>query len=256
MTLVDPSDLASMARALAVRAEAVAEVREKIARLLDQATWTGAGAARFRFNAEQFDRRLAEDADDLRRLMTSFQRLADALEEELRALHRIEDQVRAWYVLNPTLTPPWPPSSLPPRGDPQWREVERAFVQAGVALDAVPVAAAPPPPPPVVMVAAPLPMGPAPAGRTGDWKATLTPAEAYIIERESNFDPTARNPESGAFGIWQGLGSTLDTYANRFGFNRDTTDPWEQLTMFRAYVEDRYGTAEAAVEFWKKNHWY
>lgn len=253
MTLVDPSDLAFMAKALGVRAEAVAAVREKIARLLDQAVWTGVGAARFRFNAEQFDRRLAEDADDLRRLMTSFQRLAEALEEELQALRRIEGQVRAWYTLNPTMPPPWPPSSLPPAGDPQWREVERAFVQAGVALDSVPVTMVAPTQVTPVSTAAAVA---APPGRGGDWKATLTPAEAYIIERESGFDPTARNPESGAFGIWQGLGSTLDTYANRFGFDRGTTDPWEQLTMFRAYVKDRYGTAEDAVEFWKKNHWY
>lgn len=247
MTVADPADLVTMAKALGVRADAVAAVREKVGRLVAQSSWQGTGAARFRFNAEQVDRRLADDVDDLRRLMASFQRLADALEEELEELRRIEDQVRAWFALNPTVPPPWPPSSLPRRGDPTWRDVERAFVLAGVVLDSVPVGTS--------AAYAGL-TATSPSAGSGDWKATLSEAEAWIIQRESNFDPTAVNPESGAFGIWQGLGSTLDSYAQRFGFDRHTTDPWEQLTMFRAYVKDRYGTAEAAVEFWKNNHWY
>jgi len=183
---------------------------------------------------------MADDADELRLLMASLQRLADALEEELRALRTIEERVRAWFGLHPTLPPPWPPSALPPSGDPQWREVERAFAHAGVSLDAVPVGAA---------------HAPA-AAAAGDWKASLSPAEAWIIQHESNFDPTAVNPQSGAFGIWQGLGSTLNSYADRFGFDHHTTDPNQQLTMFRAYIKDRYGTAENAKAFWEKNLWY
>ena len=238
---VDPADLVSMGKALAVRADAVSSVRERLAARLAQTTWAGVGASRFRFEAAQFDRRLAEDADDLRRLNVALQRLADALEEELRELRKIEDRVRAWLMAHPSVPPPWPPNALPPRGHPQWREVERAFGVAGVALDAVPVAAG---------------AAVTPAAPRGDWKATLTPAEAWIIQRESNFDPHAVNASSGAFGIWQGLGSTLDTYARRFGFDRHTTDPYEQLTMFRAYIKDRYGNAENAMAFWQKNHWY
>ena len=240
---VDPADVTAMGKALAVRADAITAVREKLATRLAQTTWTGVGSSRFRFQAAQFDRRLAEDADDLRRLNVALQRLADALEEELRELRRIEERVRAWLVLNPTVPPPWPPNALPPTGHPEWREVERAFVTAGVALEAVPATGEP-----RAVAAAVAPRG--------DWKATLTPAEAWIIQRESNFDPRAVNPTSGAFGIWQGLGSTLDTYAARFGFDRHTTDPWEQLTMFRAYIQDRYGTAEKAMAFWQKHHWY
>jgi hypothetical protein len=131
---VDPTELITEGQALGIRADAVAAVREKLAQRLGQATWSGAGASRFRFNAERLDRRILENADGLRRLMTSFQRLADALEEELRALKRIEERVRTWLVLNPTVPPPWPPNALPPTGDPAWREVERAFAAAGLVL--------------------------------------------------------------------------------------------------------------------------
>lgn len=244
---VDPADVTSMGKALAIRADAIAAARERLAQAMGRATWSGPGATRFRFHAHQLDRNLAADADDLRALAASYHRLAEALEAELAALKRIESRVRAWLLLNRTLPPPWPPSSLPTSGDPRWREVERAFAAAGIALDAVPVGAGP----------APVGMsGVGDAGSSGDWRATLSPAEAYIIERESGFDPSARNPTSGAFGLWQGHGSTLEAYAERFGFDKHTTDPQQQLTMFRAYIKDRYGTAEKAVAFWKKNHWY
>jgi uncharacterized protein YukE len=67
---VDPAQLVTEAQALGVRADAVAAVREKLAQRLGQASWSGAGASRFRFNAEQLDRRILENADGLRRLMT------------------------------------------------------------------------------------------------------------------------------------------------------------------------------------------
>jgi hypothetical protein len=233
---VDPADVTSLGQALRMRADAVSVTRERLAQAIGRATWTGAGATRFRFHADRLDRRLAVDADDLRALVASYERMAEALQEELAALKRIEARVRAWLLLNRAVPPPWPPSALPPSGDPRWREVQRAFAVAGIDLDATPV--------------------PTGSGASGDWKATLSPAEYYILEHESGLDPTARNAESGAFGIWQGLGSTLDTYAGRFGFDKHTTDPNQQLTMFRAYIKDRYGTAEKALEFWKKNKWY
>jgi len=239
---VDPADVSSMGQTLRIRADAIAAARERLAQAMGRATWSGAGATRFRFHADQVHRRLAADAEELRGLVASYERLAEALREELAALKRIEARVRAWLAMNPTLPPPWPPSSLPPPVDPRWREVERAFVAVGIDLSAVSLAAAP------VLAGA--------SAEAGDWKATLSPAEHYILQHESGLDPTARNAQSGAFGIWQGLGSTLDTYAERFGFDRHTTDPHQQLTMFRAYIKDRYGTADKALEFWKKNNWY
>lgn len=84
----------------------------------------------------------------------------------------------------------------------------------------------------------------------------LTPAEAWIIQHESGGDPRADNPTSTAFGVWQGLAATRREYAARFGFNPDTTDVGQQLVMFRAYVKDRYGTAEDAKRFWEENGYY
>jgi cell wall-associated NlpC family hydrolase len=84
----------------------------------------------------------------------------------------------------------------------------------------------------------------------------LSADEAYIIQHESGGDPTADNPTSTAFGIWQGLQATRADYAGRYGFSPDTTDVNQQLVMFRAYVRDRYGSAGNARRFWERNHWY
>jgi hypothetical protein len=84
----------------------------------------------------------------------------------------------------------------------------------------------------------------------------LSEAEAYIIQHESGGDPTAQNPHSSAFGIWQGLQSTRELYAQKMGFDPNTTDVNQQLQMFREYVSERYGTAENAEAFWRVHHWY
>lgn len=84
----------------------------------------------------------------------------------------------------------------------------------------------------------------------------LSPAEAWIIQRESGGDPEADNPTSTAYGIWQGLAATRKAYAGRFGYSPDTRNVGEQLVMFRAYIDDRYGSAENAKRFWERNHWY
>lgn len=97
--------------------------------------------------------------------------------------------------------------------------------------------------------------GAAPTGGSG-WRASLSPAEAWIIQRESSFNPLAKNPTSSAFGIWQGLDSTRRAYAAKVGVDPNTTDPGQQLLMFRRYIADRYGTAENAQAFWQRNHWY
>lgn len=101
---------------------------------------------------------------------------------------------------------------------------------------------------------------PAPAGGQGGQTVGsvggLSSAEAWIIQHESGGDPTADNPHSTAFGIWQGLAGTRETYARQFGFSPNTTNVNEQLVMFRAYVRDRYGSAENAQKFWQEHGWY
>jgi septal ring factor EnvC (AmiA/AmiB activator) len=78
-------------------------------------------------------------------------------------------------------------------------------------------------------------------------------AEYWIIMRESGGDPTARNPNSTAFGLGQLL---LDLRQRLLGADYDTIDCGKQLSAFRSYVKERYGTAEAAKSFWLGHGWY
>ena len=105
-----------------------------------------------------------------------------------------------------------------------------------------------------VPVAKAKPAAPAPQkkGMTG-----LSESEAWIIRHESSGRVTAKNPESSAFGLGQLIKANREKYAAELGItNPDTTDYNEQLAMFRAYVKDRYGTAEKAQEFWEEKGWY
>ncbi len=90
------------------------------------------------------------------------------------------------------------------------------------------------------------------AGTKCDLSGT-SDAEFWIIMRESGGDPTARNPSSTAFGLGQLL---LDLRQRLLGADYDTIDCGKQLTAFRAYVKERYGTAEAAKSFWLSHGWY
>ena len=94
-----------------------------------------------------------------------------------------------------------------------------------------------------------------PAGGSGgrcDLSGTSA-AEYWIIMRESSGDPTADNPTSTAFGLGQLLLGNRILY---LGQDYATTDCGRQLWAFRAYVRDRYGTAERAKAFWQANGWY
>jgi hypothetical protein len=85
---------------------------------------------------------------------------------------------------------------------------------------------------------------------------SLTPAERTLIFKESSFNPKAKNPKSTAFGLWQGLESTRIKYGAKVGVHPNTVRPSEQIKMFRAYVTDRYGTAEEALKFHQANNYY
>jgi septal ring factor EnvC (AmiA/AmiB activator) len=94
-----------------------------------------------------------------------------------------------------------------------------------------------------------------PAGGSGgrcDLSGTSA-AEYWIIMRESSGYPTADNPTSTAFGLGQLLLGNRILYLGR---DYATTDCGRQLWAFRAYVRDRYGTAERARAFWQANGWY
>ena len=96
--------------------------------------------------------------------------------------------------------------------------------------------------------------GPPPGGSGGRCDlAGTSAAEAWIILRESSGDPTADNPTSTAFGLGQLLLGNRILYLGR---DYATTDCGRQLWAFRAYVRDRYGTADQAKTFWQTNGWY
>jgi hypothetical protein len=85
----------------------------------------------------------------------------------------------------------------------------------------------------------------------------LSPAEQWIIGKESGGQGvTADNPTSSAFGLGQLLLSNRQHYGRQLGFNPNTTDYGQQLAMMRAYIKDRYGTAEQAMAFWQRHGWY
>lgn len=80
------------------------------------------------------------------------------------------------------------------------------------------------------------------------------PLLSEIVKRESSYNPTAKNPNSSAYGYGQFLSSTRANYEKKTGLNYN--NPVHQLVMMAQYVKDRYGTPSNALAFWNKNHWY
>jgi hypothetical protein len=80
------------------------------------------------------------------------------------------------------------------------------------------------------------------------------PVMSQIVQRESSFNPNAKNPNSTAYGYAQFLNSTRAAYEKKTGLNY--SDPVNQLVMMAQYIKDRYGTPQNALNFWLKNKWY
>jgi TP901 family phage tail tape measure protein len=81
----------------------------------------------------------------------------------------------------------------------------------------------------------------------GDWIS--------LIMGESGGDPTATNPSSGAFGIGQFLGSTLQAYRK---YGAGSHDPVKQVEAMAHYIADRYTNPTNAYQKWlsRSPHWY
>ncbi|QDQ93701.1 hypothetical protein FND50_25060 [Rhodococcus sp. WB9] len=73
----------------------------------------------------------------------------------------------------------------------------------------------------------------------------------WIIQKESGWNPLARNPSSGAFSLFQFLGSTKDQY-----LPDESEDPYTQGVAGAKYIRDRYGDPVRAKSFWEKNGYY
>ncbi len=74
----------------------------------------------------------------------------------------------------------------------------------------------------------------------------------YIINRESRWNITARNSSSGAYGLCQALpGGKMSSAGSDW-----ETNPVTQLRWCHGYALGRYGSWEAAYNFWLNNHWW
>ena len=73
----------------------------------------------------------------------------------------------------------------------------------------------------------------------------------YIISRESNWRPSAKNA-SGAYGLCQALpGSKMASAGSDWA-----TNPVTQLRWCSGYAKDRYGSWGGAYNFWQKNYYW
>lgn len=74
----------------------------------------------------------------------------------------------------------------------------------------------------------------------------------WIIEHESGWRVTARNPESGAYGLGQAMpASKMASYGPDY-----LTDAVTQIRWALAYMDHRYGSPDAAKVFWESHGWY
>ena len=80
----------------------------------------------------------------------------------------------------------------------------------------------------------------------GEWEAF----EA-IVQKESSWNPNAKNPRSTAYGLGQFLKATQRSYGIE-----GVSDPERQLEATMRYISDRYDTPSGAWSFHKKNNWY
>ena len=79
-----------------------------------------------------------------------------------------------------------------------------------------------------------------------EWKCL-----SKLWHKESGFNPNAQNKKSTAYGVAQFLDSTWENY----GFEK-TSSPEGQITAGISYIEQRYGSACNAWEFWSSKRWY
>ncbi|CDI58601.1 tape measure protein [Lactobacillus helveticus] len=74
----------------------------------------------------------------------------------------------------------------------------------------------------------------------------------YIVSAESGWNPKARNPSSGTYGLGQMQSYNLHYYTKHGG----QSNPIAQLMGIIDYIHDRYGSVANAVRFRKAHNWY
>lgn len=92
------------------------------------------------------------------------------------------------------------------------------------------------------------------SGDCNSWmaQAGISDSDAvWLITKESNCRPTAQNPRSTAYGIFQFLDSTWAGVGCV-----KTSDPVQQMICGQRYVMNRYGSWSKARAFHSANGWY
>ncbi len=73
-----------------------------------------------------------------------------------------------------------------------------------------------------------------------------------IISHESSWNVQAVNPSSGSYGLGQALPASKMASAG----SDWRTNPETQIKWTLGYMNDRYGSPNAAWTFWQNHHWY
>jgi Transglycosylase SLT domain len=77
-------------------------------------------------------------------------------------------------------------------------------------------------------------------------------AFAWIVTHESGWDVHATNPSSGAYGLGQALPATkMAPYGSDY-----LNNPVTQIKWALAYMNERYGSPNAAQVWWENHGWY
>jgi hypothetical protein len=89
------------------------------------------------------------------------------------------------------------------------------------------------------------------AGKYGWGQGAEHAALMRIIQKESSGNPTAQNPSSTAYGLFQFLNSTWGSVG---GYK--TSNPALQTEFGLRYIKSRYGTPSKALAFHESHNWY
>lgn len=80
----------------------------------------------------------------------------------------------------------------------------------------------------------------------GQWDALKT-----LVQKESSWNPNAKNPTSSAAGLFQFLSATRSAYGIGLG-----SSVYDQVVAGAQYIKDRYGSPASALAFHNANNWY
>lgn len=89
-------------------------------------------------------------------------------------------------------------------------------------------------------------------GGFGSWASGAQwSALVALVQKESSWNPSAKNPTSSAEGLFQFLSSTRAAYGLKSG-----ASVFDQVVAGAQYIKDRYGSPSKALAFHNANNWY